>query len=608
MVASEVKSADQALAEYRLRTVRVGVWTSVFVIAAAVAYYALPGHDPIDETSYLLVLGIASVGVIAIASLPWRRLMATGRGMTVMYAWSVFDISLITLLIPLTGLQNSPMFFLYAFTTVFFAASYPVLGQVGLTAFTGLNYVVLMAMNGWPMGPAEVVLRLVFLAALSFMGSLLSLELRRQMRAQEAARTESERRAALLGAVARAGREVSSLETERVLEAVVEGARSLGFEGVNLIVYSDDGTTYRSAHAVGMPPEFTRKTHQSSVGMAGVIQDRPETFSVENYPSLHNAVPVLVDAGFQSVIASPVLVRGRLSAALIGGTTDQRRFTPQDEEAFELLAGAAGRALENARLFEEQYQNIQRLAELDELKSDFISTVSHELRTPLTAIEGMGLTLEQRWDELDEDLRKELLSRMNANTEALHRIIGTLLDFSRLEAGRMEINLEAVRLRPLVEGVISRLRSFFEKHDVVVDMPDDLSVHADPVLLERVVENLLSNAAKHTPDDTRIVLAATTLRGFATVSVRDNGPGIPLSELRYIGERFYRGGDANTRPTRGTGLGLALVREILKLHHSELEVESEVDRGSRFAFRLPVAEPAAPLTEDERRLVPPERG
>ncbi|HEV3473823.1 MAG TPA: ATP-binding protein [Actinomycetota bacterium] len=604
-MASEVKSADQSLAEYRLRTVRVGVWTSVFVIAAAVAYYVLPGHEPIDQRAYLLVLGIASAGVIAIAALPWRRLMASGRGMTVMYAWSVLDISLITLLIPLTGLQDSPMFFLYAFTTVFFAASYPLGAQVGLTAFTALNYVVLIGMNGWPIGPGELVLRVVFLAALSFMGSLLSLELRRQMRAQEAARSESERRAALLGAVARAGREVSSLETERVLQAVVEAARSLGFEGVNLVVYSDDGTTYRSAHAVGMPAEFTRKMHKSTVGMAGVIKDHPETLSVEDYTSHPNAVPVLLDAGFRSTIASPVWVRGRLSAALVGATTEQRVFTPQDEEAFELLAGAAGRALENARLFEEQYQNIQRLAELDQLKSDFISTVSHELRTPLTAIEGMGLTLEQRWDSLDEDLRKELLGRMNANTEALHRIIGTLLDFSRLEAGRMDVNLEAVMLRPLVDGVISRLRSFFENHDVVVDVTDDLSVRADPVLLERVIENLLSNAAKHTPNGTRIVLAATTLRGFATISVRDNGPGIPISELRYIGERFYRGGDANTRPTRGTGLGLALVREILKLHHSELEVESEIERGSRFAFRLPLAEPATAMPEDERRLASP---
>jgi signal transduction histidine kinase len=605
VVSSQVGSAEQSLAEYRLRTVRVGVWTSVFVIAAAVAYYVLPGHLPMEDTPYLTVLGIASVGVLAIAALPWRRLMATGRGMTVMYAWSVFDISLITLLIPLTGLQESPMFFLYAFTTVFFAASYPVRAQVALTAFTGLNYVVLMAMNGWPMGTAEVVLRLVFLAALSFMGSLLSLELRRQMRAQEEARAESERRAALLGAVARAGREVSSLETERVLQAVVEAAGTLGFEGVNLVVYSDDGETYRSAHAVGMPPAFVRKTHQSTVGMAGAIRQRPETVSVENYAVHPNAVAVLVDAGFRAVIASPVLVRGRLSAALVGLTTEVRRFTPQDEEAFELLAGAAGRALENARLFEEQYQNIQRLAELDELKSDFISTVSHELRTPLTAIEGMGLTLEQRWDELDEDLRKELLSRMNANTEALHRIIGTLLDFSRLEAGRMDVNLEAVPLRRLAEGVLSRLREFFEKHEVVVDVSDDLSVRADPVLLERVVENLLSNAAKHTPEGSRIILAATTLRGFATVSVRDNGPGIPMSELRYIGERFYRGGDANTRPTRGTGLGLALVREILKLHHTELDVESEVNRGSRFAFRLPVASESTAAPEEERRLASP---
>jgi two-component system phosphate regulon sensor histidine kinase PhoR len=120
-----------------------------------------------------------------------------------------------------------------------------------------------------------------------------------------------------------------------------------------------------------------------------------------------------------------------------------------------------------------------------------------------------------------------------------------------------------------------------------VDVAEGLSVGADPMLLERVLENLLSNAVKHTPEDTGIEVSARRLDRGVEIGVADDGPGIPSNELRYLGDRFFRGGDPNTRQTRGTGLGLAVVREILKLHDSALEIESEEAVGSRFSFVLP---------------------
>ena len=118
-------------------------------------------------------------------------------------------------------------------------------------------------------------------------------------------------------------------------------------------------------------------------------------------------------------------------------------------------------------------------------------------------------------------------------------------------------------------------------------------MRAEPLLLERVLENLLSNAAKHTPEGTAIEIAARHMDGDVEISVADEGPGIPAEELRYLGDRFFRGGDPNARRTRGTGLGLAVVREILKLHDSALEIESQEGRGSRFSFFLPAVRAAA---------------
>jgi signal transduction histidine kinase len=118
---------------------------------------------------------------------------------------------------------------------------------------------------------------------------------------------------------------------------------------------------------------------------------------------------------------------------------------------------------------------------------------------------------------------------------------------------------------------------------------EGLVVQADPMLLDRVVENLLANAAKHTPPGTRVILSVRARGGDAVVSITDDGPGIPANELKRVGDRFYRGMNTATFRIRGLGLGLALVSEILDIHGSRLEVESEVGRGSLFRFRLPIA-------------------
>ena len=119
----------------------------------------------------------------------------------------------------------------------------------------------------------------------------------------------------------------------------------------------------------------------------------------------------------------------------------------------------------------------------------------------------------------------------------------------------------------------------------------DLMAVGDPVQIERVLQNLLWNAAKHTPTGTHVTLSARAEGDRIVLSVADDGPGISEEELRHLGERFYRGGDLNARSTKGLGLGLALVKEILELHGSALEIESQVGNGSRFAFRLLAAKP-----------------
>jgi signal transduction histidine kinase len=581
--------ADVELTEYRLRTVRIGVWATIFVLIALLPYVLYPGNDELARGPMLAVMGVGLAGGLLVASLPWRRLFERGLGMAFMYAWSVLDIVLITLLISFAGDSHMEVFFLYAFTTLFFAASYPARGQVVLLAFTFACYLGLMAFQGWPVETPDLLARLALLLVLMYMSSFLARELQRGMRQSAETREEADRRAQLLAAVGQAARGVSTLDSSRVLEEVVGSAARLGFEAAHLARHDPVAATYSVEYAIGLPDAYVNETHSIDSGMTGLVHEHRETVVLEDYAAHPRALPVLVRTGFAAGIATPVWVSGALDATLVAWSRVRRPITAPDVEAFELLAALAGRALENAQRFEEEQESVRRLAELDRLKSDFLANVSHELRTPLTAIEGIGVTLERRWESLDEATQREFLGHLNANAASLHEIITALLDFSRIQAGHLELDIRDVPVRPWLEQMLTRLRAVTETHRVTLDAPDDVAVRADPVLLDRVVENLLSNAVKHTPEGTSVTLSAAAGDGQATISVADDGPGIPPWEVPHLGDRFFRGGDAATRRTRGTGLGLAFVREILELHGSRLEIESEPGRGSTFSFRLPVS-------------------
>src|SRR5262249_25639324 len=153
--------------------------------------------------------------------------------------------------------------------------------------------------------------------------------------------------------------------------------------------------------------------------------------------------------------------------------------------------------------------------------------------------------------------RDELLGRVNRNADVLAATINTLLDFSQLEAGRLEVKPEAFDIGELVCRLVDRLAPLFGAREVAVTVDDGLYVMADPRLIERVLENLVSNAAKHTPEDAHVKVSAAAIDGTgdARVAVSDDGPGIPAADLEHLGERFYRGSDVVARRTRGAGLG-----------------------------------------------------
>jgi signal transduction histidine kinase len=576
---------------FRVRAVRIGVLATVLAIGALAVYPFIGGEPDVDAGPYAALVAVAAVGVAFVAVLPWPRLLASAAGDYVFYVWSAFDIVLIAIAAAASGGGKSPIVLLYFATTLFFVSSYPRIGQAVLLVFTFAAWLVMVALTGESPGSGVLVTQFSSLGVVAFLGSFLSGELVQQMTALARTRSESQRRAKLLATVARAASTINVLDPEEILVHVVDAVTELGFDAANLCVFQDDGATYRVVHGRGLPPAYEEGVHPSTIGMPSLVREAGTTVVVNDYAADPRGVPQLREVGFRAVLATPIWDDNeQMTAVLVGGSRTKRVIYPEEVEAFQLLGRQAEVSLANVRRYEQERLMVARLAELDGLKRDFIANVSHELRTPLTVIQGMGKTLANRWADLPDDTRAELLGRVNRNADVLAATINTLLDFSQLEAGRLDTRPEPFDLGELVRRSIDRLTTLFGARHVSLSIEEGLFVLADPRLIERVIDNLVSNAAKHTPDDAHVTVSASRLdgTGHAQVAVSDDGPGISPDDLDHLGERFYRGSEVVARRTRGAGLGLAFARQVVELHGEQLEVETEVGRGSTFAFKLPL--------------------
>jgi signal transduction histidine kinase len=226
---------------------------------------------------------------------------------------------------------------------------------------------------------------------------------------------------------------------------------------------------------------------------------------------------------------------------------------------------------------------------LDERTQDFVSTASHELRTPLTVIAGIGQTLQLRWEDLDTGRRADLLQRVEANADRLSVMVRSLLDTSALDRGELGMSPGPLLLRPTIVRLLDRLATVTAAHPITVAIEPDVSVFVDGPLFEHVIENLLTNVAKHTPQGTPVIVGADPGETRVHVHVQDRGPGIDPRDLPHVLDRFYRGGAPTRRETSGLGLGLALAQQIVRAHGSELTVDSDPGAGTTFSFSVPRA-------------------
>lgn len=253
------------------------------------------------------------------------------------------------------------------------------------------------------------------------------------------------------------------------------------------------------------------------------------------------------------------------------------------------------------RIIEEGYrrekETSERLRESDAMKSDFLSTVAHELRTPVTTVSGFVRTLDSRWQHFEEEQRRDFLSRITKATVKLGRLVDELLDFSRLERGKMPITIENRLLAHEIIAVKESLSDVLQDRRLEINVPHEISVMADREALRRILENLLVNAVKFSPPRSPISIMAESEGGDVIIRVRDHGIGLPAAELERVFDRFYRVHRGNTTPP-GTGIGLAIVKELVELQGGRVWATSMPEGGSTFAFTL--KRPGLIVTEGSR--------
>jgi signal transduction histidine kinase len=280
---------------------------------------------------------------------------------------------------------------------------------------------------------------------------------------------------------------------------------------------------------------------------------------------------------------------------LIGclGVTRNRpgEFPGETIDLLRTFATQSALAIQNARLFHEVEDKSRLLEAASRHKSEFLANMSHELRTPLNAILGFSEVLAERMFGEVNEKQAEYLQDILSSGRHLLSLINDILDLSKVEAGRLELELGRFHLPTALDNALTLVRERATRHGITLTqtLPTGVGdIVADERKVKQILLNLLSNAVKFTPEGGRVGLAATAAEGVVTISVSDTGIGIAPEDQGAIFEEFRQVGRDDARKQEGTGLGLTLAKKFVELHGGRIWIQSQVGQGSTFTFTLPV--------------------
>jgi len=295
--------------------------------------------------------------------------------------------------------------------------------------------------------------------------------------------------------------------------------------------------------------------------------------------------------GFRAIMFAPLLKEGVAIGVISVGREAPGGFTDKEVALLQTFADQAVIAIENVRLFNEIQEKSRQLELASQHKSEFLSHLSHELRTPLNAVIGFSeALLEKMFGEMNAK-QEDYLKDIHSSGRHLLALIKDILDLSKIEAGRMELEPSEFSLPAALQDSMTLIRERAQTHGVALELrvdPQLGDIHADERKLKQIVLNLLSNAVKFTPHGGRVELGARMNGSAVEVSVKDTGVGIAPEDQQAVFEEFRQVGHDYTTKHEGTGLGLPLTRRFVELHGGKISLESEFGKGSTFTFTLPL--------------------
>ena len=382
-----------------------------------------------------------------------------------------------------------------------------------------------------------------------------------------------------------------SLDLQQIIDSALgKLADCTGLEASFVYLQKDGRLVLMGHHGLSRAMAGAMKKElDTKGGTIGRIFENTRPFVIEDMTKfIGRDLQFLVTGGCRSFAGVPLTILGESIGVMGVATNFAIRFGPNNIELLTGIGREIAIAVRNAQLYEEA-SSANALRELDSMRTEFLANVSHELRTPLAGIKGSANSLLQPDVIFDEQTRRDFLVSIDKDADTLTRLVDDLLIMSRLEADALEVSRRPRPLADVIDFIRDRLDNLTTRHQLRVDIPDDLPPgNVDEQRIGEVLTNLVENAVKFSDDGTAIVIGARRDGQEVIMSVTDEGIGIPGEIHERIFERFFQGDGRKTGRRKGTGLGLAICRGIVEAHGGRIWVESQPGKGARFSFSLPV--------------------
>jgi GAF domain-containing protein len=423
-----------------------------------------------------------------------------------------------------------------------------------------------------------------------------------ELRERTAELTRSVGQLTALGEVSRAVS--STLDLDTVLDTIVTRANQLaGTDGCSILEYDEAAELFRlraSRYAdprevAALDPIARATPIPKGQGVAGRAALHREAVHIPDiavegaYESPVRAP--LLQAGYRALLGVPLLREEQVIGVLTVIRKTPGDFAPEVVRVLTTFAVQSALAIQNARLFREIADKSRLLEAASRHKSEFLANMSHELRTPLNAILGFSEVLAERMFGEVNAKQAEYLQDILSSGRHLLSLINDILDLSKVEAGRLELELGRFHLPTALDNALTLVRERATRHSITLTQTVEErlgDIVADERKVKQILVNLLSNAVKFTPEGGRVVITATAANGVITIAVSDTGIGIAPEDQAAIFEEFRQVGRDDSRTQEGTGLGLTLAKKFVELHGGRIWLQSQVGQGSTFSFTLPV--------------------